>query len=650
MSWESEIYNLYDKIKELEEEDSSAKMLPLSHSTQNAQIEITVDEHGNMKSADIVPKECSETVIPVTEDSGARSSGVAPHPLADKLIYIAGDYKDYAVFAPKDKVEDKFIAYIDQLRRWAEDPCAAAGVKAVYNYLKQGRLIKDLLNAKVLEFDEKTGRLSDSKKIGTIDQQDSFARFRVQYDDYSKEPDTWLDSEMYENFIAYLAKNDSKSELCYATGRLLPPTYKHPSKIRNAGDKAKLISSNDESGFTYRGRFEEKEQALSVSYDFSQRFHNALKWLIQNQGIVFQKRRDEKSGADISRRGYAAGLSLFAWASSLAPLPDFAESAALVTDYDDLDDFDDDYEYDPKTYYIERLKRSLFGKGGESFDPADKVMVMALDSAIDGKGRLNVSYYSELANSVFSENVERWHEDISWRTYVKSARGYGVNSFSVYEIITRAFGTEQKEKQKYVLKCKPEVEKENILRLIPCIIEGRRTPADIVSALVRKASRPLSYNEEFNHGAVVSTACGLLKRRYKERKVDVSMDFDENCRDRSYLYGALLAIAELAEKATYKKDEISRVPNARRYWEKFVQSPYKTWGRLVCKLEPYLEKNDYRAKYQKAINDIQGRFTLESFTDNSALEPIYLLGYSHVINQYYDNIAKKKAKNEEEEK
>ena len=81
-----------------------------------------------------------------------------------------------------------------------------------------------------------------------------------------------------------------------------------------------------------------------------------------------------------------------------------------------------------------------------------------------------------------------------------------------------------------------------------------------------------------------------------------------------------------------------------------MQSPYKTWGRLVCKLEPYLEKNDYRAKYQKAINDIQGRFTLESFTDNSALEPIYLLGYSHVINQYYDNIAKKKAKNEEEEK
>lgn len=58
-------------------------------------------------------------------------------------------------------------------------------------------------------------------------------------------------------------------QLCYATGELLSATYKHPSKIRNSGDKAKLISSNDESGFTYRGRFSGKEKALSVSYEFS---------------------------------------------------------------------------------------------------------------------------------------------------------------------------------------------------------------------------------------------------------------------------------------------------------------------------------------------------------------------------------------------
>lgn len=48
-------------------------------------------------------------------------------------------------------------------------------------------------------------------------------------------------------------------------------TNKHPSKIRNTADKAKLISGNDESGFTYRGRFANKQQAVAVGYFTSQK-------------------------------------------------------------------------------------------------------------------------------------------------------------------------------------------------------------------------------------------------------------------------------------------------------------------------------------------------------------------------------------------
>ena len=31
---------------------------------------------------------------------------------------------------------------------------------------------------------------------------------------------------------------------------------KHPKRVRNAGDGARLLSSNDTTGFTFRGRFE----------------------------------------------------------------------------------------------------------------------------------------------------------------------------------------------------------------------------------------------------------------------------------------------------------------------------------------------------------------------------------------------------------
>ena len=58
-----------------------------------------------------------------------------------------------------------------------------------------------------------------------------------------------------------------------------------PDKIRHSGDDAKLISSNDKSGFTYRGRFIDAEQTFSVSFEASQKAHNALRWLIGKQGF-----------------------------------------------------------------------------------------------------------------------------------------------------------------------------------------------------------------------------------------------------------------------------------------------------------------------------------------------------------------------------
>ena len=47
-------------------------------------------------------------------------------------------------------------------------------------------------------------------------------------------------------------------------------------KIRNEGDGAKLISSNDEQNFTFRGRFSDKSQAFSIGYEDSQKAHKCF--------------------------------------------------------------------------------------------------------------------------------------------------------------------------------------------------------------------------------------------------------------------------------------------------------------------------------------------------------------------------------------
>ena len=105
-------------------------------------------------------------------------------------------------------------------------------------------------------------------------------------------------------------------------------SYLHSKKIRNEGDGAKLISSNDSQNFTYRGRFVSKEEAFAVGNETSQKIHNALKWIIRKQGTFFDT------------------LVFIAWESASLNMPKWdidteAISAKYVVEQDE-DDWDDD--------------------------------------------------------------------------------------------------------------------------------------------------------------------------------------------------------------------------------------------------------------------------------------------------------------------
>src|SRR5690606_38999353 len=67
-------------------------LLPISHTTQTAHIEVLVTEEGEFHSASILGKKGEITLIPCTEDSASRSgTKIAPYPLHNKLSYVAGD-------------------------------------------------------------------------------------------------------------------------------------------------------------------------------------------------------------------------------------------------------------------------------------------------------------------------------------------------------------------------------------------------------------------------------------------------------------------------------------------------------------------------------------------------------------------------------
>lgn len=108
------------------------------------------------------------------------------------------------------------------------------------------------------------------------------------------------------------------------------------------------------------------------------------------------------------------------------------------------------------------------------------------------------------------------------------------------------------------------------------------------------------------------------------------MALSKECKDRSYLYGRLLAIADRIEYMTYDKEkDYKRVTNAKKYMNAFYQRPYGTWQIIERNIQPYLNKLGYPEKrfMENQLEEVYQLFDEESFQNNKRLEGLYLLGF-----------------------
>ncbi len=613
MSWTNELYNVYEKQCGRETHDGTV-LLPVSHSTANAQIEVTLKADGTFVGAvQLTKEEGLNTIIPVSAASGKRSGRFPPpHPFADKVFYLAGDLQKHLKM---DKYKKFYEAYVEQLKEWNESQYTHDAVLAVYQYITKQTLFSDLIDCHIIELNSNG---IDEKIIG------AFVRFRIIYPDIMRESQTWKDATLYSCYINYALSKQANSQvgLCYALGKNLPimENTEHSKQIVSRCANAKLICLNDQK-LAYLGRFDNDRQAISVSYDFSQKMHNALRWLIQRQGIQFDT------------------LTLVVWTSALKEEPDLLGCGCDPEDDEYFGEAEEAYDSEPR--YRDFLRKSIFGT--KDFDITSKVMLMGVDAATTG--RLSISIYEELAHSQLLEQLMKWHTETAVMRFYSKQRVNRINSFAVKEIIGCAYGMEN---GKGYLETKPEIIKENVLRLLPCITQGRKIPADIVQNLVKKASNPLAYEHGYNHRGVIEAACGMIRKQNIDRKRGVqTMAYDPNETDRSYLFGCLLAIADAAEYASYDDaDKGKRVTNAKRYWSMFAKRPFTTWAIIETQVRVYMLKLDKKLRdhFEGEFNSVMAKFNLDEFSDNSALTSAYLLGYHHYKAKNYTN----HKKNEEE--
>lgn len=639
----AETYDVYAHLAGVEDNDQ-AVLLPISHSTFNAQIEVTIDVNGKFLDAKKLDKgRGAVTIIPVTEDSATRSSGVAPHPLCDKLCYIAGDY---TAFTGDDK-EKYFEEYLEGIGDWMRSVHTHPMVRAVYQYLEKKSLIQDLVNAKVLELDD-NGRLTDSVKIQGLGQTGANVRFVVSGNFLFRE--VWKNQELYQDFGAYYQQRTGEKKLCYVTGKLEICTDKHPAKIRNSADKSKLISGNDESGFTYRGRFTSKDQAVCVSYIASQKAHNALRWLLQKQGYT----RDESA--------------IVCWmVNRPQQLPDIMSDS--VNAYQNIDEFELDFDnidsymdldenkHDTGKHFAEQFQRAVNGYG-EKINMEDKAAIIALDAATTG--RLSVVYYDEMGGRQYMDAILNWQQHCNWRRIIRVGRTEDGRrkilcecSPSPRDMALAAYGVQRSE----WLEADGKLIKNTVKRLLPCITrKGIKIPADLIRAAARRASMPQTMSEFIWWNDVLCVVCAMIRFNYEEGGMTMEHFLEEKINDRNVLFGRLLAVYDFMEQqAMFERDEKGkikegRMTNAKRYWNAFSSRPARTAKTIKQNLMAYTKRlNGYKlAKFEEWTGEIMVHLAECGF-DNTALTEWYLPGYYQQMENMKKDFRKKEDKGEEED-
>jgi len=587
-------------------------LLPVFHTTFKSEICVTIDKSGKFIRATRDNKEMT-IIIPCTEKSVGRSSGIAAHPLCDQLDYVGG--------INKDKLDD----YLSELGAWKGD---IEELNAIYTYISGRTIIQDLLNSGIFkekEFSPQKDKLDyeEIRKIGV--------RFSVVMD--GDTINVWESKSLRDAWINHV-KNTMVCEdrlFDYISGKEVTQIAKqHPKNLNSLTANAKLLSCNDFSGFTFRGRFAEQDDAVIVDYIQSQKMHQMLRWLIANYGYAVDSQVVVAWGVDrdteVKVKAQDGTIDLF---KSLEKIK--TDTEILV-------------EISSLVYaeYAKNLKKLLQGYGSADIIKQNyrKICIAVFDAATTG--RMGLVFYQELPEDDYLEQIYNWHLDTSYymTAWKKEKDDNGrernipisyIGAPSYDDIIFAVYGKSHGDKSYDILK------KKTRKQLLECMFGGFAFPKNMVEMAANRASHPMSFTEsngKFNESEwrrSINITCALARRFFKQQKgEDIELELNENRRDRDYLYGRLLSVADRLERtALYKSDkQDTRTTNAIRLMSAFQVKPYATWLQIYTQLIPYINQLNGAKYYQNLIDSIMVLFKDGEYEDNSPLSPLYLLGFS----------------------
>ncbi|MBS5945156.1 MAG: type I-C CRISPR-associated protein Cas8c/Csd1 [Peptoniphilus harei] len=604
-------------------EDKSSLILPIYHNSMKSNgkniVEIKINKKSELVDAKFL-EDGDIVIFPVTEDSVARSSGIAPHPLFDNFDYVMQENTN------------KSEAYISQQEAWLnydED----AFVKIIHDYIIKEKVFEDILSKlfkeykmlkdKNVEFVDKSDK--KAKKV-TIDFSKVFLTFAVENYDGKKDLSLSENKNLQEKFIKFtkdIFARDKETEeiICNISGEKDFLCLKHKPLIGSA----RLISQITANNENFLGRFDKPDETIKIGKESSQKVIQMAKSLLDGDNTArwlgeftyalswFSDDIQNKTDLDPTKK-----IEII----DLGPLFDIAGEDLPQGNRNEGRKISDETS--------ESIVKS-FTSGKVLFSNESKYYMAIIDKV--SNGRVAVKYFREMDSSRLKENLVSWQNKYHWYRFTKE-KGKTNYTPSPLMLIQTAYGVER---EKGLEVAKKKFVTDQYKNILASIIEGRDMPKNIIQALEINIRNRLNYDKFW----LQVKLCALAALREKEGIESNMLDKKEI--DRSYLFGRLLAIYEKTEAFTYNKDD-ERITNAEKLWSSYLNKPATMSMRLSDLIKPYdfkLHANEKTREIRNILKreagdviDLIGEnYKFNGVETNKPLNSGFLFGYQAQIKE-----------------
>lgn len=631
MSWMTSLLETYDAVAgnkmvmgkaELERDKNGNRkrelrpLTPPYHTLVKVQTIVEINAQGQfVRAVPVGKQEQQYYIVPTTNDAETRTGTKAarmPFPLHEKIKNIVIDdpvegYANYYMRALHDLVTDAaFVGLPDAKKR---------GIEAVYTYLSKGTLEVDV------------------KRDVPNTKPEDFVCFAVDglgadvSANLSANPDAW------DAWIAYAQAHshdgDTPYGMCYATGEQCELMQKGPRSIVAQGDGAKLFSVQRGSTvfpstgrFTYWGTyFERPEDCMSIGREAVEKSTAMLRWLIDRQGW-----KPAMSSSQVT----------VVW-DKVHPLAGDKVSVDVNTLYerDPAFGMDEEAVYDTGKEHASLVRKSRDGRyvAGIS-DIAQKVVVMTID--VPTTARASIVYYNEYDADMFVANALAWHDDAGWEYWDYNKQRLVKRAPSVRDCLQLALGPDYT-----AIKAKTDLAPNIALEVIRCINNRSLVlPYSLISAAAERLIHTERWAQKETgkyEGAYLTFACGLFRKYYNQKGMNIMASLDENINDRSYLFGRVLAYYERIESLGMWQMGTDHETSASKMRVMFFSRPADTSELLLRKMQPYFGALRNRGEwYKQGLMNLLARIGTDSL--NEPLDnAMGLMGYAAQMTEFRSN-------------